>query len=222
MSRPLLVYLIAGEPSGDALGAKLMTALRAETGGGVEFAGVGGAMMTAEGLTTLFPMSDLTVMGIAEVLPNILTILSRIRQTAADVAARRADVVVTIDAPDFCFRVAKRLKGKGIPLVHYVAPSVWAWRPGRARKIAALVDHVLCLLPFEPPYFQRVGLTATFVGHSILESGAGSGDGTGFRSRHGIPPSAPLLAVLPGSRGSEITRLLTAFGEIVAVLAAAM
>lgn len=220
MTRPLNVYLIAGEPSGDILGGRLMAALKAETGGAVTFAGVGGEAMTAEGLRSLFPMSDLTVMGVSEVLPRLPTILRHIREAAADVRAKKPDVVVTIDSPDFCLRVAKRLKGGGIPVVHYVAPSVWAWRPGRAKKIARIVDHLLCLLPFEPPYFEREGLGATFVGHSILESKAGEGDGTAFRSRHGIPAGVPLLCVLPGSRRSETGRLLEPFGDTVRALKA--
>ena len=207
------IYLIAGEPSGDILGKRLMTALRAATAGDVRFSGVGGPEMTASGLSSLFPMNELSVMGLAEVMPRIPNLLKRIRQTADDILAMKPDVVVTIDAPDFCFRVAKRLAGSGIPIVHYVAPSVWVWRAGRAKKVARLVDHVMCLLPFEPPYFEREGVRATFVGHSILESGAGDGDGPAFRTRHGIPADVPLLVVLPGSRGTEVARLLGIFGD---------
>ena len=121
---------------------------------------------------------------------------------------------MTIDTPDFSLRVAKRLGGRGIPLVHYVAPSVWAWKPGRARKMAEYLDHVLTLLPFEPPYFTRHGLAATFVGHPVLESGAADGDGKAFRERHRIPLQAPLICLLPGSRSSEIRRLLPIFKEV--------
>lgn len=216
MSDPLHVYLIAGEPSGDILGMRLMTAIRSlSTSDNISFSGVGGPLMEGEGLTSLFPMSDLTVMGLTEVLPRIPKIFGRIRQTAADILARKPDIIVTIDAPDFCFRVAKRLTGLNIPIVHYVAPSVWAWRPGRANKVAKLVDHVMCLLPFEPPYFERAGVDATFVGHSILESGAGAGDGDTFRSTYDIPQAAPVLVVLPGSRRGEVSRLLSIFGDTV-------
>ncbi len=216
MSAPLHVYLIAGEPSGDILGMRLMTAIRASsTSENISFSGVGGPLMEGEGLTSLFPMSDLTVMGLTEVLQRIPKIFGRIRQTAADIRAKKPDVIVTIDAPDFCFRVAKRLSGMNIPIVHYVAPSVWAWRPGRANKVAKLVDHVMCLLPFEPPYFERAGVDVTFVGHSILESGAGDGDGDAFRRTHGIPETTPVLVVLPGSRKGEVSRLLSIFGETV-------
>ena len=216
MSTPLHVYLIAGEPSGDILGMRLMTAIRASsTSENISFSGVGGPLMEGEGLTSLFPMNDLTVMGLTEVLPRIPKIFGRIRQTAADIRAKKPDVIVTIDAPDFCFRVAKRLSGMNTAHIHYVAPSVWAWRPGRANKVAKLVDHVMCLLPFEPPYFERAGVDATFVGHSILESGAGAGDGDAFRRTHGIPETTPVLVVLPGSRKGEVSRLLSIFGETV-------
>ncbi|MHA1598429.1 MAG: lipid-A-disaccharide synthase, partial [Alphaproteobacteria bacterium] len=213
-----LIYLIAGEPSGDLLGARLMAALKRR--GPVAFAGVGGPKMTEQGLSSLFPMHDLSVMGVAEVLPHLPKLLGRIRQTRADVRARRPAVLITIDAPDFCFRVAAKLRGEGIKLVHYVAPSVWAWKPGRAKKIAGFLDHLLALLPFEPAYFERHGLNTSFIGHSVIESAADSGDGPGFRSRHGVAEDAPLLAVLPGSRGGEISRLLPIFAETVAMLAA--
>lgn len=213
MSQKTLIYLIAGEPSGDVLGGRLIKGLRKIAHDDITIAGVGGVNMTAEGLDSLFPMQELSIMGIVEVIPKIPALLSRIKQTTADILEKKPDVVVTIDAPDFCFRVAKRLAGKGIPIVHYVAPSVWAWRPGRAKKVAALVDHVMCLLPFEPPYFTREGVNATFVGHSILESGADRGDGTAFRSRHNIPADAPLLCVLPGSRHGEVSRLMGVFGD---------
>lgn len=213
MNGQISIYLIAGEPSGDLLGGRLISAIKRLYGDNIRITGVGGPHMSAEGLQSLFPMQELSVMGIVEVIPKIPTLLSRIKQTTADIVEKQPDVVVTIDAPDFCFRVAKRLAGKNIPIVHYVAPSVWAWRPGRAKKVARLVDHVMCLLPFEPPYFTREGVDATFVGHSVLESGAEKGDGTAFRSRHGIPESSPLLCVLPGSRHGEVSRLMGIFGE---------
>lgn len=213
-----LIFVVAGEPSGDALGARLMAALKVETGGAVRFAGVGGEGMAAEGLESLFPMADLTVMGVAEVLPRLPLILRRLAQTATEAKRLRPDAVITIDSPDFSFRLAKRLRGQGIPLVHYVAPSVWAWRPGRAKAIARRLDHLLALLPFEPPYFEREGLACTFVGHPVVEGGADGGDGAAFRARHGIAAEAPLLCVLPGSRRSETSRLLPVFAETLARL----
>ncbi len=210
-----LVYLIAGELSGDLLGGRLMQALSEKTDAELRFAGVGGDNMTAQGLHSLFPMSELSVMGIAEVLPKIPKLLGRINQVVDDVERCRPDIVISIDAPDFSFRVGKRLKGMGIPLVHYVAPTVWAWRPGRAAKIAKFLDHLLCLFPFEPPYFERVGLSASFVGHSVIESTATQADGPDFRKQHGISPETPVLAVLPGSRFGEVTRHLPVFKETV-------
>jgi len=206
-----LVFLIAGEPSGDLLGARLMAAMKRKSDRPIRFAGIGGDRMIAEGLETLFPLHELSLMGIAELLPRLPNLIRRLKQTAGEIRRRHPDVVVTIDAPDFCFRIAKRLKGSGIPFIHYVAPTVWAWRPGRARKIAAFLDHLLALLPFEPPYFEREGLPCTFVGHPIVEGGAASGDAARFRAAHGIAPGTRLLTVLPGSRRSEISRLLPDF-----------
>ena len=212
------IYLIAGEPSGDLIGAGLMMALKDATGGTVRFAGIGGEHMAGHGFQSLFPMAELSVMGLVEVLPRVPRLLRRIRQTALDIRRRAPDAVVTIDAPGFSFRVARRLAGQGIPLIHYVAPTVWAWRPGRAAKIARFLDHVLAVLPFEPPYFEAVGLPCTFVGHPIVEESA-SGDGAKFRTDHDIPADAPVLGVLPGSRHGEVSRLLGPFGGAVALLA---
>jgi lipid-A-disaccharide synthase len=219
-ARPL-VFIIAGEPSGDVLGARLMASLRRRFGGGVRFAGVGGPQMQSEGLNSLFPMQELSLLGAAELLPHLPRLLRRIRETAAAVSLARPDTVLSIDAPGFSFRVGARLAGQGIPLVHYVAPQVWAWRPGRARKIAGFLDHLLALFPFEPPHFEAVGLPCTFVGHPVLESGADEGDGTGFRIRAGIAGDAPVVCLLPGSRRSEIRRLLPVFGRAAVRMAAA-
>ena len=217
-SRSPLIFLVAGEPSGDNLGGRLMSALKEATAGRIRFAGVGGQAMIAEGLDSLFPMSDLSVMGLTEVLPHLPRLFRRLKQTVTAAERLRPAAVITIDSPDFSFRVAARLKGRGIRLIHYVAPTVWAWKPGRSRKIAAFLDHLLALLPFEPPLFRAAGLPCTFVGHAVVESGADRGDGPGFRRRHGIPADAPVICVLPGSRSSEISRLLPVFGETLAIL----
>ncbi len=209
----LLIYLIAGEESGDRLGGPLMRELQDMLDGQATFAGIGGPMMTDAGLESLFPMQELSVMGLTEVLPRLPGLIRRINQVTADIRARRPDLLLTIDAPDFCFRVAKRLKGEGIPLVHYVAPTVWAWRPGRAKKVAGFLDHLLALLPFEPPYFEAHGLACTYVGHPVLESGADKGDGAAFRQARGIGAEAPLMVLLPGSRRGEVRRLLPVFTE---------
>jgi lipid-A-disaccharide synthase len=193
-----------------------MAALKAATGGRIRFAGIGGEAMTAEGLNSQFPLSDLAVMGIIEVIPHAPRIFRRVRETVEAVKRLRPDAVVTIDAPAFSFRVGKKLKGSGIPLIHYVAPTVWAWRSRRAKMISRFLDHLLVFLPFEPPYFTRVGLDATFVGHPAVE--APKGDGAAFRVRHGISATAPLLVMLPGSRRGEVRRLLPAFGETLVLL----
>jgi len=214
-----LIFVVAGEPSGDVLGARLMAALKKESKGTVSFAGIGGARMEEQGIKSLFPMAELSVMGAAEVIPSLPRILSRIRETATAVLRLRPAALVTIDSPDFSFRVSQRLKATGIQLIHYVAPSVWAWRPGRARKIAGFLDHLLTLLPFEPPYFEAEGLASTFVGHPVVESGADTGNGADFRRRHGIKKEETLIAVLPGSRVGEISRLHRIFGDALFLLA---
>lgn len=219
MTASPLVFVAAGEPSGDALGARLMAALTALSDGRVQFAGIGGSRMAAQGLDTLFPMADLTVMGAAEVLPRAPLLLRRIRETVSAVDRLKPAAVVTIDSPGFSFRVQRRLAPGRTRRIHYVAPSVWAWRPGRARTIAGFLDRVLCLLPFEPPYFEREGLAARFVGHPVVEEGADKGDGAAFRARRDLG-DAPVLAVLPGSRRSETARLLPIFGRTVAALLA--
>ncbi|TCS64166.1 lipid-A-disaccharide synthase [Varunaivibrio sulfuroxidans] len=212
-------FIIAGEPSGDELGGRLMASLREIYADRVHFSGIGGVRMAEQGLDSLFPMSELSVMGLAEVLPKLPTLIGRIRETARAVRRERPDCLVCIDAPDFNFRVARKLKGVGIALVHYVAPTVWAWRAGRARKVARFLDHMLCLLPFEPPYFEKAGLAATFVGHPIVESGADAGDGARFRADHAIAPATTLVAVLPGSRHSETSKMLPVFARALTLLA---
>ena len=214
-----LIYLIAGEPSGDVLGARLMTALSARRPG-IRFAGIGGPRMAAEGLVSLFPMAELSLMGLVEVLPRVRALRRRIAQTIADVTARRPDAVVTIDSPGFSLRVLDGLRGAGIPRVHYVAPQVWAWREGRVRHYPGKWESLLCLLPFEPGFFAGHGLPARFVGHPALEPGADQGDGARFRARHAIAPDAPVLIAMPGSRRAETSRLLPIYGAALQRLAA--
>jgi lipid-A-disaccharide synthase len=212
-----LYYLIAGEPSGDVIGARLMRALRQRLGGQVRFAGIGGEQMAAEGLESLLPIRELAIMGMVEILPQIFNLIRRIKETIADIEARRPVAVVTIDSSGFCFRVTEKLKPKSPRpvLVHYVAPMVWAWRAHRAHSAAKAADHLLTLLPFEPPYFEHVKLPASYVGHPVIEGGGDKGDGAAFRARHGIAPDAAVLCVLPGSRKSEVSRLLPLFRETV-------
>ena len=208
--KPPHIYLIAGEASGDALGAQLMAALDRYFEGQVSFSGIGGPLMEGKGLKSLFPMQDLSVMGLAEVLPNLIKILRRISQTVEDIKKRRPDLVVTIDAPDFSFRVAKAVQKRVSDppkLVHYVAPTVWAWRPGRAKKIARFLDGLICLFDFEPPYFEQEGLTSVAVGHPLVEGPALQADGRAFRVAHSISPGARTVGILFGSRAGEVKRL---------------
>ncbi len=216
MSSPLKLFLIAGEPSGDRLGAALMAGLKSLAP--VEFSGVGGPLMQAEGMQSLFPMEELSVMGIAEVLPKYLHLKRRIREAAQAVLSSGADALVTIDSPDFCLRVAKMVKTArpGLRTIHYVAPSVWAWRPGRARKMARVIDHVLALLPFEPPYMTAAGMTCDFVGHPVVAEPLAS-----EAERAAFAGEGPLLLALPGSRRGEVARLAPVFGEVVGRLKAA-
>lgn len=213
------VFLVAGEASGDSLGAALMAGLK-ELTGSVEYAGVGGPLMAEQGLDSQFPMQELSVMGIAEVLPKYFHLKRRIAETAKAVLAFKPDVLITIDSPDFCLRVTRLVKASSnIRTVHYVAPSVWAWRPGRAAKMARSVDQVLALLPFEPPYMQAAGMRCDFVGHPVVaEPTISEKDVTEFRENHSIGPG-PLLLALPGSRRSEVTRLSPVFGEAVGKVA---
>lgn len=224
MNNPLdpapLIFLIAGEPSGDLLGARLMTALKVKLDGKVRFAGIGGPRMEAEGLQSLFPFQQLAVMGFAEVLPKLLRLLSRIRHTAQEIIKLQPRCIVTIDSPGFNFRVAEKIRadkyGKHLKLVHYVAPTVWAYKPERAQKMRTLFDYLMVVLPFEPPYFERVGLPCSFVAHPIIEEWRQNpGDAARFRATYALHPEAPILTLLPGSRRGEIKRHLPVFAQVV-------
>lgn len=210
---PLRVFILAGEPSGDKLGGALMAGLKTLRPD-VMFEGIGGVQMQAEGLSSRFDMSELSVMGLAEILPKYRQLKRRISQTADAVVAMNPDVLITIDSPDFSLRVAKLVKARSnIRTVHYVAPTVWAWRAGRAAKMARHIDQVLALLPFEPPYMEAAGMRCDFVGHPVVaEPVATPDEARAFRGGLGIA-DAPLLMVLPGSRNSEVTRLGPRFGE---------
>ena len=219
--RDLAIVLVAGEESGDQLGAPLMRALKVRTGGMVRFAGVGGRKMAAEGLASLFPIDDLAIIGFAAIPRRLPLILRRIRDTAKLVVATRPDALVIIDSPDFTHRVARRVRAAApsIPILDYVSPSVWAWRPGRARAMRAYVDHVLALLPFEPRAHARLGgPPCTYVGHPLLERLAELRPSAQEAEHRLAEP--PVVLVLPGSRSAEIRRLLATFGEALALLAA--
>ncbi|WP_118132453.1 lipid-A-disaccharide synthase [Oceanicella sp. SM1341] len=214
-----IIYIVAGEPSGDRLGAELMRALRRRSADEIRFEGVGGPLMEAEGLRSLFPISDIAVLGVFEILPRLRLLLRRIDETARACVASGAEALITIDAPGFSLRVAPKVKAARpqIRTIHYVAPSVWAWRPNRAKLMARHTDHVLALLPFEPPYMTEVGMGCDFVGHPIAELEPPAAEAVeGFRAGF---PSRPILLVLLGSRRSEVARLGPIFGETVARLA---
>jgi lipid-A-disaccharide synthase len=209
----LRIALVAGEHSGDQLGFKLMRALREALGGDVAFLGVGGEAMEAQGLKSLFPISDIAVMGIMPVLARLPTLIARIRQTAEAIIAARPDALVIIDSPDFTHRVARRVRRAmpDLPIVDYVSPSVWAWRPGRAKAMRAYVDCVLGLLPFEPEAYVRLGGPAcVYVGHPLIERLDALRPSEEEARRRAAEP--PIVVVLPGSRRSEIRRLMQDFG----------
>lgn len=206
------IALVAGEASGDQLGAPLIAALRQRLPN-VEFAGIGGPKMIHQGMHSWFAMEQLSVMGLVEVLKHLPALL-RLRQALiARLLEWRPDVLIGIDAPDFNLTVERKLKAHGVPTVHYVSPSVWAWRAQRAAKIGASADRVLCLFPMEPPIYAQYGVVARFVGHPAAERFALDPDRAAARRKLGLDPTRPLLAVLPGSRGSEIKRLAPSFIE---------
>lgn len=206
-----LIYVVAGEASGDVLGGRLIAALRAKRPD-LEFAGIGGPRMAEQGVPSLFPYGELALMGLLEVLPRIFRLKRLLADAVADVTARRPALLVTIDSPGFTLRLAEQARAAGIPVLHYVAPQVWAWRPGRVVKLARRVDRILCLLPFEPIFFEAAGIPVTFVGHPVLESGADAGDADRFRATHDLGPADRPVIVMPGSRRIEVSRLLPIFG----------
>src|SRR5689334_17174793 len=222
-TRDLRLFLIAGEHSGDALGAKLMAALEHGRRGRIRYLGVGGAQMAAAGLSSQFPIEEIAVMGPLAILRRLPTILRRIEGTAVAALAAEPDAVVIIDSPEFTHPIARRIRRRrpDIPIIDYVSPSVWAWRPGRARKMRAYVDHVLALWPFEPAAHERLGgPPCTFVGHPLIErhQWIAALDPAPLTARLGLRQGVPVLVVLPGSRTSEVSRLMPAFGETVARL----
>jgi lipid-A-disaccharide synthase len=203
------IFIIAGEESGDQLGAALMRALKDKIPQ-IEFRGIGGAAMKQAGLQeSLFPMQDLSLMGLMEIVPKIPKMLNRIAQTVTAIKVFNPDIVLTIDAPEFCFRVQKEVKASRLRArqIHFVAPTVWAWRPERAKKVAAFLNGLICLFPFETKYFEEQGLHAVAVGHPVLKSGVLEANGSLFRRSHGFGEDQKVLGLFFGSRNSEIERL---------------
>ena len=209
------IYFIVGEPSGDLLASRLIKALRKKHPE-AEFFGIGGETMQTEGFNSLFNIKDLSVMGMMEVIPKLPVILRRRKEVLRDIENRQPDGIVTVDSWGFVRSILKALKKKGnqIPKVHYVAPQVWAWKKGRAKTAAQIIDHLVTLLPYEPPYFEKYGLDCTFAGHPVIENTAHlPTDIALLRTQAGIPDDARVLCVLPGSRHSEVSRLAPVFIE---------
>jgi lipid-A-disaccharide synthase len=200
------------------LGGRLLKALREQAGDRLEFFGVGGPRMAERGLDSLFPMDELSLIGFTEILPHLPRLACRLRETLREIRKRGPCLALTIDSPGFALRLQRRLAGLPMLRMHYVAPQVWAWRQQRAAQLAGDVDHLLALLPFEPPFFERYGLSCSFVGHPITEEAGRRGDGPRFRRRYDIAGDAPLLCILPGSRRGEVTQHLPLLGEAVALL----
>ena len=215
-ARKMKVYLIAGEPSGDKLGAELMAGLSRCTSHKLEFFGVGGPLMEEQGLASLFPISDIAVMGIGEILAKYLFLKKRIKNTVDDIQRLRPDVLITIDAPEFSLRVARMVRKKlFVNTIHYVAPTVWAWRPKRAKRMSGYVDHILALFPFEPAYMKQAGISCDFVGHPVAEEKMPDQRLVRkFRKEYKISSDDKLIAFLPGSRKSEVDRLMPIFKKV--------
>jgi len=213
MSHNPLIFIIAGEPSGDRIGGEIIKALKTKSGGKLRFAGVGGKYMHEQGLTSIFPMSDLTLMGAIEILPKLLKVYKRYCETLDAIRTVKPDLVLTVDSPDFCLRIAKKAKSYGFPVIHYTAPTVWAWRPGRAAAMAKYLDHLLLLYRFEKKYFDAVDLPNTFVGHPLCTSGIDEQNPADFRKKYNLSATAPLLCILPGSRRAEVVSLMPVFHE---------
>jgi lipid-A-disaccharide synthase len=219
-TRDFNIFVVAGEHSGDALGAKLMSAINASQSDfrRVRFDGVGGPQMEAQGLQSLFPMHEVAVMGIGAIVKNLPRLMKRVYQTVDAALIAKPDVVVIIDSPEFTHPIAKRIRRRdpSIPIIDYVSPSVWAWRPGRAKRMRAYVDHVLALLPFEPEAHRKLkGPACSYVGHPLSERipWIEALDPAPLAERLGLDPARPVLVVLPGSRSSEVKRLMQPFGE---------
>jgi len=214
------IFVVAAEESGDRLGAALMRALEAKLPGRVRFQGIGGAGMAAAGLTSLFPTTELAILGFTSIPARLRLILRRIREAAAAVAAARPHVLVIIDSPDFTHRVARQVRALApdIPIVDYVSPTVWAWRPGRAKAMRGYIDHVMAILPFEPGVHARLGgPPCTYVGHPLVEQIGELRPSAEEEARRRADP--PRILVLPGSRGSEIRRMADIFGRTMARVA---
>ncbi len=215
----MLVYIIAGEPSGDMLGARLMRALKAQDNN-IKFIGIGGDNMQKEGLKSLFDITDLAIMGLVEVIPSIPKVLKHIKNTIKDIITQKPDMVITIDSWSFSARIHKALRKKKINTLqmHYVAPQVWAWKKRRAKTMYKYIDHLLTLFPNEPQYFTPYNLPTDFVGHPAIESSLLTTDNQNFKKEHNIPEDKDIVLILPGSRHNEVANLLPTFLDVIDTL----
>ena len=209
------IFIVVGEESGDKLGSAIIDGLRDALEVSPIFVGIGGTGMESRGMNSIFPMSDLSVMGFLEIAFQYQNLKKRLNQTVSAILDEQPDILLTIDAPEFCFRVAKKIKflNRNIPIVHYVAPTVWAWRPKRAKKISQFIDHVLALFPFEPRYFHDVGLSCDFVGHPIISETRASDENVAELRKEYSLKDGPIVLCLPGSRKSEVDQLMPVFGQ---------
>ena len=221
LARPL-IYVMAGEVSGDIIGARLIREIKRLRRHKFSFAGVGGEQMTKEGVQSLFPISEMAVMGIFELVPHVPNLIRRIHETVQDILTKKPVAVISIDSKAFTMRVAKLIQKQQkesdneIKLIHMVAPTVWAWRPGRAQNISKFLDHLLTLFPFEPPFFSRHGLPTTFIGHPLAEQPVGCS--SIYRNIHDVDEATKIICLLPGSRPGEIKRLLPIFKKTLDLL----
>ena len=221
LARPL-IYVMAGEVSGDIIGARLIREIKRLRRHKFSFAGVGGEQMTKEGVQSLFPISEMAVMGIFELVPHVPNLIRRIHETVRDILTKKPVAVISIDSKAFTMRVAKLIQKQQkesdneIKLIHMVAPTVWAWRPGRAQNISKFLDHLLTLFPFEPPFFSRHGLPTTFIGHPLAEQPVGCS--SIYRNIHDVDEATKIICLLPGSRPGEIKRLLPIFKKTLDLL----
>lgn len=223
-NRAYRIFVVAGEHSGDALGGKLMEVLNRRLAGRVRYLGVGGENMERQGLVSQFPLADVAVMGPMSILARLPRLVRRVYQTVSAALSADPDLVIIIDSPEFTHPIAKRIKRQrpDIPIIDYVSPTVWAWRPGRAKKMRRYVDHLLALLPFEPDAHARLGgPETTYVGHPLIErhEWLRDLDASELRHRLGLDPERAVLVVLPGSRRSEVGQLMKPFGEAIRLLA---
>ncbi len=219
MKKKFKIFIIAGEPSGDFIGGKLMKALQ-DTGKTFVFEGVGGRQMVDAGLKEVLPFSDFSVMGIFENIGKTYRLYQHLTFLKNRIMQEKPDLLITIDFPGFNFKLGKKLKDSGIRHLHYGGPTVWAWRPWRAKAIAKFLDHLCVLFPFEPPYFEKYGLPTTFVGHPLMEEGMRQGDGAALRKKYAIPYTHDILLFLPGSRLGELSHHLATFQKTSQLLSA--